>query len=298
MTTSENKEKNKNIVILGADGFVGRLTYLYLSLLFPANVWGTTRNKKEISQTIFYFSAEEYQKHFEILFKKINTIDFVINCIGNVHYQSPHKDLIYANALFPHLLEELAETYEFKLIHISTDAIFSPLSGRVNEKSIPSPIDIYGMSKLLGETASENAITIRTSFIGLDPKKQRGLFENILKNKSEIVGFTNQFWTGCTTLQFAKLCAEIIRKNKFDKLRKHSNVLHFAPLGPISKYTMIKTFLKEQGYKFVLKKTKGEKRKRILTTNLFDLLALRQYTSNIRDAIKEVIAFENIHGKK
>lgn len=285
------KKINNNILILGAEGLVGRTVFVYLSHLSPENVWGTTRNKNHINERMLLFSAESYLNDFNTILNKTQRVDYVINCIGNINYDSPLKELVYINSLLPHLLEELAEKHNFRLIQISTDAVFSPVSGRVNEKSKPSPVDNYGMSKLLGETTSLNSITIRTSFIGLDPNNHRGLLEKTLTHENP-TSFTNQIWTGCTTLQFANLCEWIIMRDKFQLLRKKSPVFHFSPIGPISKYTLVKTFLKTAGYKLNLKKGKGEKRKRVLTTESFDLLQMKKYTSNINKSFERMIEFE------
>ena len=131
----------KNILILGADGMVGRTVFLYLHSLYPHNVWGTTRKKEKISKNKLLFNVQSYQKDFEKINKKLRNIEYVINCIGVLKNYQSTTELISSNALFPHLLEDLAKNKSFKLIHISTDAVFHPLSGTVNESSSPSPSD-------------------------------------------------------------------------------------------------------------------------------------------------------------
>ncbi len=283
---------NKNIIILGSDGMVGRTVFLYLSSLFPQHVWGTTRNKKGRANNMFFLTAENYQKDFSVILRKVKKLDYVINCIGILKNTHPREELIHVNAIFPHLLEKLAEENNFRLIHISTDAVFPPLSRKVDESSPVGPIDYYGSSKLLGETTSKQALTFRSSFIGLDPNNHRGLLQEVLKTKKVFYGYTNQNWTGCTSLQFAKLCEDIIVKNLFLDLRKKSSIYHFAPLGPISKYQLIKTFSGVTNQPVFIKKKKADKITRELTTEFFDTLRMNEYTSNTKEAFTELVQFE------
>jgi len=289
---------NKNILILGSDGMLGRTIFLYLDSLFPENIWGTTRKKKNQTKKIFFFNAETYQKDFLLIKKNLKKLDYIINCIGILKKDYDKQELVYVNALFPHLLEKLAEKNNFKLIHISTDAVFSPLSEKVSESSPVGPIDNYGSSKLLGETTSKNALTFRSSFIGLDPINHKGLLEWTLKTPA-LNGYTNQLWSGCTTIQFAKFCENIIRNNLFLKLRRQSPIYHFAPLKTLSKYQLIKTFAKLSKKDFAITKATGEKVIRTLMTNYFDSLSMNEYTSSTKEAIRELLLFEsNIQGKK
>ncbi len=283
----------KNILVLGSDGMVGRAVFLHLNSLFPQHVWGTTRDKKNKKQKIFYLLAANYQKDFNLIIKKIKKIDYVINCIGVLKNNHQREELIYVNSLFPHLLEQLAEKNNFKLIHISTDAIFPLLSGKISESSSAGADDYYSASKLLGETTSVKAITFRSSFIGLDPNKHKGLLEAVIKSKNVFYGYTNQVWTGCTSLQFAQLCEMIIKNNLFSLLQKKSNIFHFSPLGPVSKYKLIRTFIKTVGLPLSIKKRRHEEITRILTTNFFDTLRVDEYTSNINKALQELIQFES-----
>ncbi len=281
----------KDILILGADGMVGRTVFKYLTSLFPETVWGTTRNRKDTTKEKLFLEAQTYQKDFAKIVNHLKKLDYVINCTATLNTAQSIKNQIYVNGLFPHLLEELAEKNNCKLIHISTDAVFSPLSGKVIESSYPSPVDAYGMTKLLGETSSKNALTFRSSFVGLSPDKQQGLLEHVLQKKITS-GYSNQQWTGCTSLQFARLCAYIIRRNNFTFLRKQSPVYHFTPLGPISKYTLIKTFALIIDKNYQIKKQPGETITRRLTTQYFDSLTMNQYTTDITKALQELINFE------
>ncbi len=233
----------KTIVVFGADGMVGRAVFHYLTQFSNDNVYGTTRARKNVQEKKVFFNAYSYQRDFQKLTRQIPRLDYVINCIAILDAAAPRKELVFINSLFPHLLEEYAERNNFNLIHISTDGVFGPTVGEVNELSSPVPIDDYGGSKFLGETASRNAITIRSSFLGFDPKTHKGLLEYASSQEDTITGFTNQIWTGCTTEQFAQFCFDLIENGVFYDLRRQSNIFHFTPLGPISKYELLKKYI-------------------------------------------------------
>ena len=120
------------------------------------------------------------------------------------------KVSLISNTILLYNLSVLSEKYDFKVIHISTDAVFAKNSGKSIETDIPLPEDIYGMTKYLGEISHKNVMNIRTSLIGLSPFKKSGLIEFALNSTGRISGYTNQKWSGCTNLQFAKLCEHII----------------------------------------------------------------------------------------
>lgn len=281
----------KNILILGSEGMLGNTVYLYLTKTFAGSIFGTSR-KKTNSKGFYYLEVKSVEKDFNQIIKKICHIEYVINCIG-VLKNSSLDELFFVNTDFPKKLSKLSKKYNFKLIHVSTDAVFSENAGTVTESDIPNPSDQYGESKLLGEPNSSNSISFRTSIIGFHPSGNRGILEWVLNNKSKsIPGYANQKWSGCTTLQFAKLCEDIIVNNKFSTLREISPVFHFVPIGPITKYELINEFLKASHLKKSPQKKEGNVISRTLQSLYFDYSENKKYTNNIKRALEELIAFE------
>ena len=90
--------------------------------------------------------------------------------------QKNYLKSIHVNSLFPHLLSDYCSEIGTRLIHISTDCVYSGNKGNYSENDIPDPLDFYGRSKLLGELSNNNAITIRTSIIGPEINTSKGLF--------------------------------------------------------------------------------------------------------------------------
>lgn len=194
----------KKCLILGSTGMLGHVLYDYLELNSQYSIFNVSfRNKLNSKTKILDVS------NIILLEKFIEEIkpDFILNCVGVLIKGSNQniKNAIQINAFFPHLLLELCDKLNCKLIHISTDCVFSGQEGGYNENSTKDAIDIYGKTKSLGEFNLENHLCVRTSIIGPELKeKGEGLFHWLLKQKGEIVGYKNVFWSGVTTLELSK----------------------------------------------------------------------------------------------
>jgi len=173
--------------------------------------------------------------------------DFIVNALGVLRSLIDHRDVgsvcraIRINAIVPHEVSAIAGRYGSRLIHISSDAVFGGSSDEpLTESSPASPIDFYGATKLLGESAADNAINLRCSIIGRDPWHHRGLMEWIqtLAPGSTVPGYMDYVWSAATTLQVADLCVALTGNGVFDRLRRRSGVYHFAPNPPVSKFDL------------------------------------------------------------
>jgi dTDP-4-dehydrorhamnose reductase len=138
----------------------------------------------------------------------------VVNCIGIVK-QAPeaHEPIpsISVNSLLPHQLHRLTAERGIRLIHFSTDCVFSGRHGPYGEDDIPDPRDLYGRSKLLGEVAGRGALTLRTSIVGRELRQHRGLIEWCLRQRGRrIKGFAGALYSGLTTSAMADLVGDII----------------------------------------------------------------------------------------
>lgn len=282
---------NKNkILILGATGMLGRAIYNYLSEVFGKNTSGTSRSKKNKKFLYFNFKKE---RDVDELFQN-RKYRLAINCIGTLKGASD-KDLNLLNHVLPSEIEKISKKYGFKVIHISTDAVFSNNAGIVYEDSKTNPSNQYGKTKLAGEIKS--GINIRTSILGFDPAEHKGLLEHVLKNKAgRIKGFTNQKWSGATVLQLAQFIEWILAKNNFENLLRKTNVVHFAPLGPTTKYEIIETLSKLISGPKVSKGT-GSKITRHLKSRYIEEIKLKRYTRDLKNALSELIEFDKSYVK-
>jgi dTDP-4-dehydrorhamnose reductase len=162
---------------------------------------------------------------------------WVVNALGKIKQKCQQPDaLIKANTLFPlHLRKRLHA--DQRLIHASTDCVFS---GRVGSYSIdaePDAEDEYGLSKLLGECVAEpgRAYVLRSSLVGPELFGNAGLMSWFLQQRGAVNGFVNHLWNGLTTLEWSKVCLEIMRGQQTGQAPLWQ--VGFWP--PISKYELL-----------------------------------------------------------
>jgi dTDP-4-dehydrorhamnose reductase len=168
--------------------------------------------------------------------------NIVVNCIGALISQSKinPSNAVFLNAYLPLVLSEHSVTLNFKLIHLSTDCVFSGTKGNYSEDDYHDAKDIYGKSKSLGELIDlKSNCVLRTSIIGPEiRKKNEGLFDWIMKQNGLVYGYKQAFWSGITTLELSKCITEVI---KFDL----NGIFHVTNGKPISKFDLLKT-IKDQ----------------------------------------------------
>ena len=138
----------------------------------------------------------------------------VVNCIGIVKQLKEAKDpalSIRLNALFPHLAAKVCEQHGARLIHISTDCVFSGAGGPYSEDDVADANDLYGRTKRLGEVETAGSCTLRTSIIGRQLNRGTGLLEWFLQHPGPAIGgYRHALYTGITTLAFADILRRII----------------------------------------------------------------------------------------
>jgi dTDP-4-dehydrorhamnose reductase len=282
---------NKPIIVLGARGLLGHTVFSYLKSHTTQTVMGTSRSP-------FQDLLVCGEKNIIPIISSLGPLSYIINCIGALPTANTKQSKrIYTaiNTSLPLAIASLAEAQRFRFIHISTDGVFPPTSGPVDENVIPSPIDLYGKTKLSGEPRSHWALTIRTSIVGLDPNRHHGLLEWILQNeKKPLHGYTNQIWSGCTSLQLAQFIQWIIHRDRFNIIRAKTPVVHFAPLGPFRKYDLVKSFTEVAHTKQThLIPSEGSPIQRFLISRYTALQHYTHYKMTIRKALSSLLAFEN-----
>jgi dTDP-4-dehydrorhamnose reductase len=139
----------------------------------------------------------------------------VVNCIGIVKQTNAANDALTSiaiNSLLPHQLAHLTEPRGARLIHFSTDCVFSGQRGNYVEDDMPDPVDLYGRSKLLGEVTTRNALTLRLSIVGRGLRGHLGLIDWFLSQRGRRVnGYVHALYSGLTTIAAAELVGWLIR---------------------------------------------------------------------------------------
>jgi dTDP-4-dehydrorhamnose reductase len=200
------------IVILGSTGMLGHKVFEHFSNLEGYEVFGSYRNKSVApAKNSFAFDAESPD------WSKIPECDYVLNCIGVIKPFMKDNTIgaIKINSFFPWALSEWCESNNTRLIHITTDCVFSGNDGSYTEESLHDCLDDYGKSKSLGEPT--NCMVIRTSIIGEEIHKNASLIAWAKTQKGKSVnGFLNHDWNGVTTLEYAKVCQQVIDKGLYE----------------------------------------------------------------------------------
>ena len=233
------------LLILGSNGLLGNTLTKYFFEKNNYETFGFLRDSSKLK----FFKSEHNSRLIIIqdilnindLRRKIKELmpDVIINCIGQTNKIKGQnlnniENYINLNSLFPFRLKEICSEIKSRLIHFSSDCVFSGTNGFYSEKDNPDPTDIYGKSKLLGELDNENIITIRKSVIGHELDSKKGLLEWFLNHEGIVEGYKEAIFSGLTVLELARIIDMYILPNKDIK-----GIIHLSG-DPISKYDLLK----------------------------------------------------------
>ena len=226
--------EKKRVLIIGATGMLGHMVYRYLETLNKYELFNSVY-RKPLNEKSFICNVKD-QGAVENLFQSAKP-DIVINCVGALVQESTENpsSAIYLNALFPNILKDFCNKYNAKLIHVSTDCVFSGKKGNYEEEDFRDADDVYGRSKALGEITEYPHCTLRTSIIGPELKDGTGLYNWFMKQKGEVKGYTNAYWGGVTTYELAKAIDKAISNDL-------KGLYHVTNGEKISKYELLKLF--------------------------------------------------------
>jgi len=230
------------ILILGGTGMLGHR--LWMDLSTAHDVWITTRTSAAAIPELPGVDRSHIREHVDALdfdnviraFASIQP-ELVINCIGLVKQHPLSEDplsVIELNARLPHRLSLVCRAAGIRMIHISTDCVFSGKKGNYTEESVSDAEDLYGRSKYLGEVSYPHTLTLRTSIIGRELCTRYGLTEWFLSQQGSVKGYRRTIFSGFTTQVIARILLDHIISNP-----NLSKVWQVAS-NPISKYELLK----------------------------------------------------------
>jgi dTDP-4-dehydrorhamnose reductase len=222
------------ILVLGAGGMAGHVIALHLKRKgYSVDTLSAKHALDQNTQLLDVTNGPKLKR-----FLKSEPYDIVINCVAVLVRQSEeHKDIaVYLNAYLPHFLENYYRDSKTRVIHLSTDGVFSNKNSPYKEDSDYDGQGFYDRSKALGEIINNKDLTMRLSIVGPDIKKAgTGLFNWFLQQRGEITGYSRIFWRGVTTIELAKGVEEAIKQNI-------SGIYHFIPKASISKFELLRLF--------------------------------------------------------
>jgi len=272
------------ILILGATGMIGHQVYYHLQASQEYQVVAMAHTRKLDDQTI-QVDAQNEQAFIERL--RDIAPDVIVNCMGVLISEANRnpEHAIFLNAYMPRRLKGLVHDIGARLIHISTDCVFSGKKGSYQESDMKDADDIYGRTKALGEVVEEPNLTLRTSVVGPELKDGEELFHWFMSQQDRIKGYTKALWSGVSTLELAKVVAWAI-KHEVKGLYQVTNG------QPINKYDLLMLFKKYTKKDIEIEATDG----RLVDKSLLD--TRKEYGDKIPDydeMVRDMVDFMKTH---
>jgi dTDP-4-dehydrorhamnose reductase len=241
------------VLVFGISGMLGSIVFDVLGREPGYEVTGTVR-----SDSIRDFFPADLQQHIvsNIDVLEIDALtgvvelvkpDMVINCVGLIKQLETAEDplvVLPINSMYPHRLAAICAQFQSRLIHISTDCVFSGRKGHYLESDVSDAIDLYGKSKFIGELNDmRHAITLRTSIIGHELDTNNGLIEWFLSQSGSIKGFKRAIFSGLPTVELTRVIRDYVIP------RPELSGLYHVSAEPISKYDLLTLVAKIYGKK-------------------------------------------------
>ncbi|MFA6203448.1 MAG: SDR family oxidoreductase [Gallionella sp.] len=210
------------ILVVGSSGMIGSTVLRVLSEKNDSDVFGSIRDEnckrffsESIAARLVAGVDVEQTDHLVKLLDQIRP-DVVVNCAGLTKHKPEADDPLVSipiNTLMPHRLAGLCKLVGARLIHVSTDCVFSGAKGRYVEDDFADARDVYGKSKALGELHYPHTVTLRTSTIGHELQSQYGLLDWFLAQEGRCKGYSRAIFSGLPTVVFAQIIRDFVIPN-------------------------------------------------------------------------------------
>lgn len=228
------------ILVLGGNGMLGHRVALQLSQ--SHDVTATVRVSDERLAAMVPDAAQRAgvsADDFATVRQTIEDVraDAVVNCIGIVKQRDEAKAAvpsIAVNSLFPQLLAQLCSEMGIRMVHLSTDCVFTGTRGMYREDDVPDADDLYGRTKLLGEVGGEGVVTVRTSMVGWEIGRPHGLLEWFAAQRGgRCNGYRRGVFSGLSTAALADVIERLL--TEWAELQ---GMWHVS-VAPIDKYALL-----------------------------------------------------------
>lgn len=237
------EQRNPRVLVFGATGMLGSTLFRAFSSDQRLETFGTIRDAggarhfaPELRDALIPNVHLEGETGLLTAFS-IAQPDVVVNCVGIIKQlpnANDHIESLAINSSLPHRLAKYSSMVGARLVHFSTDCVFSGKDGQYKEDDFPDAYDLYGRTKYLGEVDYENAVTLRTSIIGHELTSAKSLVDWFLSQSGEIKGFRKAIFSGLPTIEVARVVREFVIPNP--ELRG----LYHLSVDPINKYDLLR----------------------------------------------------------
>lgn len=277
------------VIVLGASGMAGHMVYHVLLSLEKYEVVALTKNSAMPGRTC-NVDIRNHDMLYSVLKQEQPAV--VINCIGLLIGDCEKKpdDAILINSYLPHFLSKTGAELGFKLIHLTTDCVFSGKDGGYTESSFRDGDSVYARSRAMGEIVNSRDLSVRTSLVGPEVKNTgSGLLNWFLNQHGTVNGYTNAFWTGVTTLELALAIDAFIEQ-------KITGLYHFVPERKISKYDLLMEFKKHWNSDLVVEPLSSYKNDKSLVCTRTDFeYNVRDYSIMVSDLCDWMREHKNLY---
>lgn len=239
------------ILVLGVSGMLGHKVFAEFSREGSCEVWGTLRSPSLLPHFDEAIRARIRvgidvldQDALTRLFTQVRP-DVVINCVGLIKQLADAEDPLTAlplNAILPHRLAALCRLGGARLIHVSTDCVFSGRRGNYREDDISDAYDLYGKSKYIGEVRNDaHVITLRTSIIGHELDSNVALVDWFLSQQGCVKGYRRAIFSGLPTVELARVMRDVVLSHP------ELHGLYHVSAAPIAKYDLLGLIARQYG---------------------------------------------------
>ncbi|MEV8645361.1 SDR family oxidoreductase [Mesorhizobium ciceri] len=234
--------KTNRILVLGAGGMLGNAVFRSFSADHQYETVGTLRSSAKKRHFLprdhgSLISNLDVRNDGDLTAVFAETRpDVVVNCVGVIKQLDAsrnHLTSLTINASLPHRLAQLSRVAGARLIHVSTDCVFSGSKGNYLESDFADANDLYGRTKFLGEVDYPNAVTLRTSIVGHELESSKSLVDWFLSQKGEVRGYKNAVFSGLPAVELTRVIKEFVIPN--DDLRG----LFHVSADPINKFDLL-----------------------------------------------------------
>jgi len=213
--------QSTSVLVLGSTGMLGHALMHELSGRPGLDVRGTARSLDGVPAAFADRFGDVVTTGVDVLdrpalrqFLLESRPDVVVNAVGVIKQVPTVVNTALTaevNGLLPHVLAQACDEVGARLVHPSTDCVFSGRRGAYDEDDVPDPVDFYGRSKLLGEVSAVPHLTLRTSIIGPELTGKASLVEWFLAQRGTSVrGFRRAIYSGLPTAELATLIGDIV----------------------------------------------------------------------------------------
>ena len=230
-------------LVIGASGMLGNAMVRVLAEAKEWEVHGTLRSPSakrffapQIAAKLHDGIDVDHEDALVEIFDKVRP-QLVLNCVGHVKQVETADQPLHAipiNAMLPHRLARLCGLTQSRLVHISTDCVFTGRRGAYRESDFPDALDLYGRTKLLGEVDYPYALTLRTSIIGHELQSSHGLIEWFLAQHGSCKGYTRAIFSGLPTVVLATVIRDVVAQ------RPDLHGVYHLAAKPITKYDLLR----------------------------------------------------------